>query len=207
MRYGPQHKALTRRRIVAAAGRSFRKRGYHATGVDQVMKAAGLTAGGFYAHFRSKDALLLETVAAAMQEGKQQLESGLDRTRPAAWVRGIIERYLSREHAVSVERGCPAPPLIAELARAGRPIRRAFELRMLERRDEWAAVLGPADGLSGEERAAVLFGTMLGVMSMARAFADPALMDQVLAAARRFLIGQFVEPLERAAAAGNGESA
>ncbi len=78
MRYAPDHKEKTRARIIEAAGKVFRRQGYHATGVDKVMEEAGLTAGGFYAHFDSKQALLVEALAHAGAEMGRRREAGLE---------------------------------------------------------------------------------------------------------------------------------
>ncbi len=76
MRYAPDHKAKTRGKILAAAGRVFRRLGYHAAGVDRVMEEAGLTSGGFYAHFESKEALLAEAIAHSAHRSPNEVSHG-----------------------------------------------------------------------------------------------------------------------------------
>ena len=153
MRYPPDHKQQTRQRILAAAGVVFRRRGYAAAGVDEIMQEAELTAGGFYAHFRSKD----ELFAAAFLEQLRQSETltggappnaaadpssaaaepgaaGLDaagapdeRARRGERLRVMARRYLSRAHRCRIEQGCPLPPLVADLPRQSVAMRREFQ--------------------------------------------------------------------------------
>src|SRR2546428_14028361 len=117
MRYPPGHKQRTHQRILDTAARLFRKRGYAATGVDAVMTSAGLTAGGFYAHFRSKQAMLAEALDLAFQQSIDRARSRLASSHGADWIRGFITFYLSKEHRDAPERGCPMPALAPEVAR------------------------------------------------------------------------------------------
>ena len=94
MRYAPDHKEKTRAKILEAAGRVFRRHGYHASGVDRVMEEAGLTAGGFYAHFDSKQALLAEALAHAGEEIGRRREAGLEDLSGREWIEAFLARYL-----------------------------------------------------------------------------------------------------------------
>src|SRR2546426_5249569 len=96
MRYPPGHKQRTHQRILDTAAGLFRKRGYAATGVDAVMTSAGLTAGGFYAHFRSKQALLAEALELAFQRSRDHWRSRLQGREGPAWVRTHIDRKSTR---------------------------------------------------------------------------------------------------------------
>src|SRR4051812_13299130 len=98
MRYAAGHKELTRAKILRAAGKVFRRLGYHASGVDKVMEEAGLTAGAFYAHFGSKEALLAEVLAPTAADVGALRDRGLQAESGRAWVEGFIDRYLSPEH-------------------------------------------------------------------------------------------------------------
>src|SRR5256885_8080456 len=117
MRYPPGHKQRTHQRILDTAARLFRKHGYAATGVDAVMTSAGLTAGGFYAHFRSKQVLLAEALELAFQLSRDHWRSRLQDREGPAWVRAHIMSYLSQDHRDAAEHGCPMPALGAEIAR------------------------------------------------------------------------------------------
>ena len=109
MRYAAGHKEQTRAKILRAAGRVFRRQGYHAAGVDKVMEEAGLTAGGFYAHFGSKEALLAETLGPAAAEAGAARDKDLEGVAGDAWVEAFVERYLSPGHRHKTEDGLPAP--------------------------------------------------------------------------------------------------
>ena len=97
MRYAPDHKEKTRARILEAAGKVFRRQGYHSAGVDKVMEEAGLTAGGFYAHFDSKQALLAEAVTIAASEATRKIEAGLEELSGCEWTRGLRRPLPQRE--------------------------------------------------------------------------------------------------------------
>src|SRR3954471_10083763 len=98
MRYPAGHKEQTRAKILRAAGKVFRREGYHAAGVDKVMEEAGLTAGGFYAHFGSKEALLAETLARAAAAAGVPLDEDLEGLAGPARLQAFVESYLSRAH-------------------------------------------------------------------------------------------------------------
>src|SRR2546427_7474772 len=143
MRYPPGHKQRTHQRILDTAAGLFRKRGYAATGVDAVMTSAGLTAGGFYAHFRSKQALLAEALELAFQRSRDHWRSRLQGREGPAWVRAHITSYLSQEHRDAAEHGCPMPALGAEIARLSPTSREIFEqhLSRLVRSEEHTSEL------------------------------------------------------------------
>ena len=190
MRYAPDHKAKTRKRIVRAAARTFRRHGYRASGVDAVMAAAGLTAGGFYSHFRSKDDLFAEVLDHATREAGEVLTADLDPADPDAWRRGVIQKYLSVEHLRRPADGCPLPPLLGEIARAGGRTRRTFSAGFEERVAAMAAAL-PAASSRTSDHAIALWATMVGAMLIARALADHDEAERVLRACREFLLASL----------------
>lgn len=118
-----EHKRATRARIVEAAAAEFRARGVSGVGVADVMERAGLTHGGFYAHFSSKDELLAEALGWASRP-HEALEQAVGAVAPARRLGAVIDRYLSPEHAAHPERGCPVAALGPELVRADRRTRR-----------------------------------------------------------------------------------
>jgi TetR/AcrR family transcriptional regulator, transcriptional repressor for nem operon len=183
MRYSPDHKEKTRARILESAATAFRREGYHATGVDKVMEEAGLTAGGFYAHFSSKDAMLAEALEhyAATGSGKLDVsdEHAGDHERAAA----IVDRYLTASHRGHPESGCPLPSLAAEVSRAGTKPRQAFERLVRGLIDKIEAAL-PAD--RADDRAIAIAALCVGGMTLARAVHDPEFSDRILAACRAF---------------------
>jgi TetR/AcrR family transcriptional regulator, transcriptional repressor for nem operon len=183
MRYSPDHKEKTRAKILESAATIFRRQGYHATGVDKVMEEAGLTAGGFYAHFPSKDALLAEAIEHYAAKGSNTLERGLEDASDREWVRGIVDRYLGDSHCRRPETGCPIPSLAPEIGRAGKAPRQAFERLVGGLFAKIAAHLPPEDA---EERAIAITALCVGGMALARAVHDPGYSDRILAACRDF---------------------
>lgn len=152
--------AAHRTAIVAAAGRLFRQRGFERVGVAEITREAGLTHGGFYGHFASKDALAAEALTAAFAESRALVE--------AATLEGWVRSYLSRAHRDHPESGCPIPALAADVAQGAEPIRRAFAegLSTLT-----AAVAARLDHLGEAERAAraaALVALMVGGLGLAR---------------------------------------
>ncbi len=139
MRYAAGHREQTRAKILRAAGKVFRRQGYHAAGVDKVMEEAGLTAGGFYAHFASKEALLAEMLAPAASGALH--DEHIEYLTNRACAEAFVDRYLSHEHVVKTEDGCPLPPLVSEVARAGESVKANFE----------ASVRGLATQLQGQD--------------------------------------------------------
>ena len=126
MGYASDQKERSRRAILDAAGRRFRRHGYLGAGIDGVMAEAGLTAGAFYRHFASKEELLREVLRDALHEPPPQREQGLEALAGAQWVAGLIGNYLSQGHLEAVEMGCPLPALTPELARSNDAARAAF---------------------------------------------------------------------------------
>jgi AcrR family transcriptional regulator len=176
MRYPSNHKAATRQRIIDEASQRLRKDGIEGTGLVPLMKALGLTHGGFYAHFDSKDAL----VQAALEAAAGQL---LDEWQPAgdpAKLRALIDEYLSARHRDQPDQGCPLPTLAAELGLRGTPSATADQLAA-----GLAAALAEARVDSeGEDAGIVALATMVGAVTLARAMADAGTSERVLAAAR-----------------------
>jgi len=184
MRYPSDQKQKTRQRILDAAAAVFRRQGLQAGSVDKVMGEAGLTAGGFYAHFTSKEALFSETLTSALRQARLVFGEGLQHLSGDDRIRAIAGKYLSTAHRRMIDQGCPMPPLLAELPRAGEPARRAFE----EALGEMIAALEPHlegdDENAAPDQALALLATLVGGMTLARAVADEALADRVLAACR-----------------------
>src|SRR5215469_1933675 len=193
MRYSPEHKAQNHENILAVAARSFRERGGDSSGVGTVMKKAGLTKGGFYRHFKSKDDLFVEAVAKALDEtGRGMVEVAKSAPEGQA-LRAIIERYLSVGHLNSPGSGCVRAALGPELARKPLAVRRRIEA-LLEGYRERLAPFVP--GETREERLAkirLLFPSMAGVLMMVRVIPDSQTREQRLIEARKFFTKTFAE--------------
>src|SRR5260370_1802078 len=135
MRYDPDHKARTHRRILKNAARRFRAEGLNGPGVATVMKASGLTVGGFYEHFRSKDDLLIQAVEEGFAEFREKVFDALKNVPPADRWRGIVRWYLSPEHCDHSATGCPIAALAPEIARAAPAVRKRVAQMMKARRE------------------------------------------------------------------------
>ncbi len=147
------------------------------------MREEGLTAGGFYAHFASKEALLEETLRHAMLETRRRFFAGLAEKRGWEWFREAVRRYLSRSHRDGAAEGCPLPSLSPEVARASKPTREAFDGYLTEFMLEFERAL-PAELELRRERALAVVSLCVGGIMLARAVHDRNLSDLILRACR-----------------------
>ena len=163
MRYSLEHKAQNHEKILSVAARSFREHGGDSSGIGTVMKKVGLKKGGFYRHFKSKDDLLAEAVARALDEmGRGMVEVARSAPEGQA-LRAIIERYLSARHASSPGSGCVLSALAPELARKSLSVRKRIEALLEAYRER---LLPFVPGQTREEKLAkcrLLFPSMAGV--------------------------------------------
>jgi TetR/AcrR family transcriptional repressor of nem operon len=187
MRYPKDHKARTRRRIVETAARAFRENGLEGVGVADLMAQAGLTHGGFYAHFASKDAL----VEAACRHGIATTVETLDfRARnapPGDGLRAIVRAYLSRTHRDDPAGGCILPSLAGEIARQGSATREAVTDQLRALSDVIAREL-PGDAAARQRRALAIAASLVGALALARVVDDAALSDAILEATREVVL-------------------
>jgi TetR/AcrR family transcriptional regulator, transcriptional repressor for nem operon len=183
MRYPAGQKEQTRKKILETAGRIFRRSGYHASGVDRVMEEAGLTPGGFYSHFSSKQALLAEAITSAGTEARLRVEKGLGGLSGRAWVRAFLRSYLDRSHRDGVEEGCPLVALVSEVSRSDETVKASFEgiLRNLQHR--LISQAGPY-AARPDEKALAAISMCVGGLGLARSVKDQTLVDQILASCR-----------------------
>lgn len=183
MPYPAEHKLKTHARIVDMASRLFRRDGYAGTGVDTLMNAAGLTRGGFYAHFRDKAALLSEALDRAFDESYENLLEGkLEAVTGTEWLRAASRRYLSSSHRQSPDLGCAIPALGAEVSRAPARVRRRFASQVKRMIDGMSERLG--GGARGRREATALLASWVGAILLARAVGDSALADEISASVR-----------------------
>ncbi|OXJ32520.1 TetR family transcriptional regulator [Burkholderia sp. HI2714] len=178
-----QQAAENRSAIVAAAERLFRARGVDAVGLTELMKEAGFTQGGFYNHFKSKDALVAEVMEKAMQDRADSPNAGsLD--AQVAW-------YLSAAHRDNVEAGCPLSGFAGDAPRLTDAARACYARGLatyLDRLERMVATEGATPAQTRRDAVAV-FSQMVGALVLSRAIAgtDPALADEILAAGRETL--------------------
>src|SRR6185437_3609849 len=187
MRYEPEHKTQTRDRIVRNAARKLRAEGLSGPGVASVMKASGLTVGGFYKHFRSKDEHLAEAIAQGFSESSEKIRSSLQNVpREERW-KEIVRRYLSTEHCERPETGCPVAALAPEIARAKLSVRKRIAALM----KDWVEFMPGSTAAERERNFFIIFSAMAGAVSIARILTEPADRQKVLASTRDHLLHSF----------------
>jgi TetR/AcrR family transcriptional repressor of nem operon len=176
-------KDASRRRILRAAGRLMRRRGIARSSVQEIMRASGLTVGAFYAHFRSKDDLLLTAIR---EGGGEMWRRELEASRglpPAARREALVGAYLSREHRDRAADGCMLPAAVGEIARAGSSYRAALARSIEGLGRGVAALCGREAG--DQENALALIALMYGGLSLSRGLGATRLSDELLDACRR----------------------
>jgi TetR/AcrR family transcriptional repressor of nem operon len=188
MRYPPDHKEKSRRRILDAAGRAFRRHGFRGAGIDAVMREAGLTKGAFSQHFASKDELLAETIDCVLAEKMAALFARGAGLQGRDWVRAVVGWYLGLEHLDDPEGGCPVPALLSELSRADRKSRAAFARTMTRGVEEFARRLAGMPHAQARKRAHAIQSACFGAVALARAMPTRAQAEEVLLSTRDALL-------------------
>jgi TetR/AcrR family transcriptional regulator, transcriptional repressor for nem operon len=183
-----------RHAIVTAAEKLFRERGVDAVGLAELMKAAGFTQGGFYNHFKSKDALVAAVMEKAMEEGGEAYAALFEHARSADAdpVKYNIEWYLSPEHRANIEAGCPWSGFVGDARRFDDAARGAYAQGLAANLERFAKVIEETEGSSeaSRKKAITLFSQMVGTLLLSRAVADvdPALADEILDEGREHLL-------------------
>ena len=186
MPWNKDHKNATRGRILETAATAIRAKGVAGVGVAQVMEAAGLTHGGFYAHFGSKEELVADALAHAFEQSRDRLGAAAEKAPEGDKLRAVADAYLTPQHMRHPETGCPIATLGPEIARGEGPAREAYGERV-RKRLAWMETIAP--GKTKEERrraAAGTYATMIGALLLARALGDED-GEKYLAQVRRFL--------------------
>jgi TetR/AcrR family transcriptional repressor of nem operon len=186
-RTNSRRKDVTHARIVETAARAIRRSGYDGTGVADIMKEAGLTHGGFYAHFASREAMLAEAADRAGAEGVAAVERVAAAAPPRKALQALLRAYLSKPHVEGVETGCAVAALGSEMPRQAPEVRRAATRRIKEMID-LVARQSPEWGQPGaHQHALVTVATMVGALVLARAVDDARLSDALREAALKHL--------------------
>jgi len=187
MRKSKQEAARTRERIIEAAALEFRRNGLAGTGLSELMAAAGLTHGGFYRHFASKDQLVAEACAAALDSGAKMSAAVLSHHRKRNGLEALAANYLSKRHRDDRSGGCPFAALGSELVRAYENTRTAVTEGLLKYADLIASQLDgmPPDG--AKRRALAALSTMVGALILARIVTDPKLSAVLLREAEKHI--------------------
>ena len=191
MRYRPEHKAEVHQKIVKDASRRVRAEGLSGAAVAEVMRDTGLTHGGFYKHFESKDELVMESLREAFRDIGDKLVRAAEQSRSEAAWKAIVKSYLSLEYCDHVERGCPLPALAPEMARVDETMRSQVLAELVNYRDRMLPFM-PGRRTADKERAFfVIFSMMIGAVEIARMMPDRATQEKVLASTREFLLHSF----------------
>jgi TetR/AcrR family transcriptional repressor of nem operon len=177
MRVSREQAAENRERIVDTAARLFREKGFDGVGIDAIMSGAGLTHGGFYGHFGSKDDLAAEAVASA-------LERNVEKQGCYANLSDLVSEYLSERHCADRANGCAVAALGADIARQRIGVRRELTGYVRAQLDRLALLIRRGPIARRRKRAIATFAGMVGALTLARAVDDPALSKEILAVAR-----------------------
>src|SRR6516165_8028407 len=177
MRVSREKAAENRVRIVETASRLFREGGFEGVGVDAIMNAAGLTHGGFYGHFGSKDELAAEAVARA-------LERSVEKQSRYTNLSDLVLEYLSERHCADRANGCAIAALGADMARQRDAVRRELTAHVRAQLDHFSRLLRNGPAAKRRKRGITTLAGMLGALTLARGVDDPVLSNEILAVAR-----------------------
>jgi TetR/AcrR family transcriptional repressor of nem operon len=179
MGYSKAQKARTHKRIVAIASRRFREKGLGGFGIAELMNEAGLTVGGFYKHFDSRDELVAEAVNSAFGGWKRRVDAAKSSGPPMSYEK-LIDEYLNEAHRDNPGRGCAFSALAPEIARSDKRTR-ALTSEQIRNDIQLIAALRPAqDKRTARSRAILTFSALVGAMALARAVSDEALSREIL---------------------------
>jgi TetR/AcrR family transcriptional repressor of nem operon len=184
-------KAASHERIVKAASRRIRRDGVDNVGVAELMKQAGLTHGGFYRHFESRDDLVAEAIAEALAQGSQRVQASAKPSGPSA-LAAVVDGYLSRLHRDKPETGCAVAALPTDVARCGARARAAYS-RQVRAYLELLTELTPD---RDPDQAHLILAALVGALLLARAVDDRGLSDEILDRVARALNGYIADARE-----------
>jgi TetR/AcrR family transcriptional regulator, transcriptional repressor for nem operon len=188
MRYSVEHKHETRARILEAASRLFREEGFGGSGIGPLTKAAGVTNGAFYGHFKSKGEAFRNVVLAGLEQLRLAVASLRD-AQGASWRREFVDFYLGPRRTCALGESCALPSLSPEVMRADDETRSAYEaelMRIVKEVSAGLADLPTVDGEDADERAIAFLAMLSGGVTLARAVRDPALAERIAKAVGRF---------------------
>jgi TetR/AcrR family transcriptional repressor of nem operon len=194
MRYSREHKLETHARIVKKASMRLREKGAHGIGVADLMKDAGLTHGGFYAHFDSREALVIEAFSHAMDRSTEHWRKLAEQTPPEQRLATIVETYLTPVHRDDPGRGCAIPTLAAEIARENPRTRKAFAAKLEQMIDALAVQIPDLPRKAARKQAMAVIATMIGTMVLARVAGSGEFSEEILGAGREAVLGRAAPP-------------
>ncbi len=184
MRYSREHKLETHARIVKKASVRIREKGAHGIGVADLMKDAGLTHGGFYAHFDSREALVIEAFAYAMDRSTERWRKLAETIPPEKRMATIVETYLTPLHRDDPGHGCAVTALGAEIARESPKTRKAFAVKLEQMVDMLAEQILEVPRKTARKQALATLSTMVGALVLSRIAGSGELSDDILDAGR-----------------------
>jgi len=179
MGYSQAQKEKTHKRIVAIASKRFREKGLAGFGIAELMKEAGLTVGGFYKHFDSRDELVAEALSDAFGVWQRQKEAAEATAQPLTFAK-LIDDYLSDMHRRNPGAGCAFSALAPEIARGDKRTRTLTSAQVQRDLELLAALLPGKDKRAARSRAILTFSALVGAMSLARAVSDEVLSREIL---------------------------
>lgn len=191
MRYDPEHKERTHRRIVKSASRQLRKRGLNGPAVATLMKASGLTHGGFYKHFSSRDDLVVEAVEESLRELTQTLTDAAKHSGSRDGWKALVTTYLSLERCDRAEIGCPIAALAPDIARTAPAMKQRISAAILKFRAELIPLM---PGKTFEEKSSnflTIITSMVGTIALARTMPELAVRQTILNSVRDRLLATF----------------
>jgi TetR/AcrR family transcriptional repressor of nem operon len=190
MRYSKEHKQETHARIVKKASVRLREKGAHGIGVADLMKEAGLTHGGFYAHFDSREALVIEAFAYAMDRSTERWRKVAEQTPPDKRLATIVENYLTPVHRDDPGNGCAVPALGAEIARESPKTRKAFAAKLEQMIDMMADQVPDVPPKAARKQAMATLATMIGTLVLSRIAGTGEFSGEILGAGREAVLGR-----------------
>jgi TetR/AcrR family transcriptional regulator, transcriptional repressor for nem operon len=191
MRYQPGYKEEVHQKIVQDASERVRAEGLNGASVSTVMRDAGLTHGGFYKHFGSKDELLIESLKAGFRQIIDTLVRAAEQSPPGGAWKAIVKTYLRTEMCEHPQHGCPLATLAPELARVDRRMKPRVVAELVNYKSRMVPFMPGRRTLDKERAFFAIFSTMIGAMEIARLLPDPAIREKVLGSARDFLLRSF----------------
>jgi TetR/AcrR family transcriptional regulator, transcriptional repressor for nem operon len=194
MRYSKEHKEETHARIVRKASVRLREKGAHGIGVADLMKEAGLTHGGFYAHFDSREALVIEAFNYAMERSTERWRKMAEQTPPEKRLAAIVESYLTTIHRDDPGHGCAVPTLGPEIARESPKTRKAFAAKLDEMVEMMADQVPELPREMARQQAIAALSTMAGALVLSRVAGSGEFSDEVLAAGREAVLSRAAKP-------------
>jgi TetR/AcrR family transcriptional repressor of nem operon len=190
MRYSKEHKQETHTRIVKKAAVLLREKGAHGIGVADLMKEAGLTHGGFYAHFDSREALVIEAFGYAMDRATERWRKIVEQTPADKRLATIVEAYLTSVHRDDPGHGCAVPALGAEIARESPKTRKAFAAKVDQLIDVIADQIADVPRKAARKQATSMLATMMGTLLLARIASSDEASDEILQAGREAVLAR-----------------